>query len=63
MDKKRAIDILIALACCSARGLSCEECPMWKPYTDGRLGGECKSWTDNDVIEAVRTLNGGNDNG
>ena len=58
MDEERAINILKALACCSVPKLHCDECPMWKPYEDGRLGGECYPWDDYDVVEAVRFLNG-----
>lgn len=53
MDKKRAVDILVAMATCSTPGLYCvENCP---------LCGECKSmptapWADQDIISAVYAL-------
>lgn len=51
MKSNEAIDILKALACCSSNELYCDECPMWNNK------GECMSWTNEDVVEAVRTLN------
>ena len=51
MEKYEAISILKALACCSISELHCYECPMWDEV------GECKSWTDADVVTAIRTLN------
>ena len=56
MDENRAIEFLKALAYCSISGLSCTECPMWKGYDDGKLGGSCRGWTDEDIIEAVGVL-------
>lgn len=58
MEKDYAVEILKALACCSVRRLSCSECPMWEEFDDGKLGGKCYGWTDEDVFKAVRTLNG-----
>jgi hypothetical protein len=51
MENYEAINILKALACCSSNELHCDECPMWSEKS------ECMSWTDEDVVEAVRTLN------
>lgn len=59
MDKDFAINILMAIACCSVRELSCYECPLW---SDGTR--RCRPWTDDEAVEAVRLLNGerkGND--
>ena len=45
------MDMLIALACCSLSKLSCEQCPFQKIDSD-----TCNSWTDDEVVEAVRRL-------
>ena len=51
MDKNEAEKILIAVACCSTPGLHCDtDCPR---YVDG----VCNDWTDEEAVEAVRTLN------
>ena len=52
MDKDFAIDILMAIACCSLRELSCFECPLWDDETH-----LCRPWQDEEVVEAVRLLN------
>lgn len=52
MDKKLAVDLLMAVACCSVSGLSCYECPLYNEQ-DGR----CRPWRDEEVVEAVRMLN------
>lgn len=48
MTKEKAIDYLIALACCVVPQLTCEECPL--------KACECK-FDDKDIVEAVRVLN------
>ena len=53
MDKEQAIDILKALACCSLPELHCYECPRWDCKKH-----KCSSWTDEEIIEAIRVLNG-----
>lgn len=53
MDKEFAIAILKAVACCSTRELSCFDCPLWDNKTS-----KCRPWTDDEVTEAVHTLNG-----
>lgn len=55
MTKKLAVNLLKAAACCSTYGLSCLECPL---YNDG----ECRPYTDEEIIEAVRFLNREADN-
>ena len=52
MDRGLAIDILKALTCCTIHQLSCHECPLYDMET-----GICRPWTDEEVIDAVRTLN------
>ena len=52
MNRELAIDILKALACCTIHQLSCHECPLYDMET-----GICRPWTDEEVIDAVRTLN------
>jgi hypothetical protein len=54
MDREFAIEILIALACCSVTELHCiDECPLYD-----REKYKCRPWTDDEVREAVRVLNG-----
>lgn len=53
MDKELAINILIAVAVCSFTGLYCYECPL----RDNEKG-KCRPWTDDEVRDAVHTLNG-----
>lgn len=52
MTVKEAQDVLIALACCSMEKLACSDCPL-----EGE-NDTCDAWTDEDVAEAVRTLQG-----
>ena len=62
MNKQEAIDILMALACCTVAGLSCEECPRYVPDADEDVllsENDCISWSDDDVVEAVHTLREG----
>lgn len=56
MDRDFAIEILKAVACCSIPGVHCDECPFY--VEELKRGGECRAWTDADVVEAVRVLNG-----
>lgn len=58
MNKDKAIKDLIALACCTVGDLSCLECPRYEEYEDEEFGGKCLGWTDNDMIKAVKVLNG-----
>ena len=58
MDRNFAIEILKAMACCSITGLRCDECPFYVEDPELERGAECRSWTDAEVIEAVRVLNG-----
>ena len=51
MDEKKAVQTLIALACCSTPALSCYDCPRHE--ADGR----CRPWQDSEIIAAVRLLN------
>ena len=51
MTVKEAQNILLALAYCSITDLNCLDCPLDR-------GGDCGGWTDEDVIEAVNTLKG-----
>lgn len=50
-----AVNLLKAVACCGTIGLSCLDCPRFD-------GNECKGYTDEEVIEAVRFLNKEADN-
>ena len=34
MDEKRAVELLIVFACCSAEGLFCDDCPRYAPSDD-----------------------------
>ena len=54
MDRNFAIEILIALACCSVTNLHCiDNCPL---YDVDRHA--CRPWTDDEVREAVYALKG-----
>ena len=53
MDREQAINILKALACCSVTELHCYECPLWDTKKH-----KCRSWTNEEVCEAVHTLYG-----
>ena len=53
MDRDFAIAILKAVACCSVPRLKCYDCPLYDEVT-----GKCRPWHDDEVVEAVHTLNG-----
>ena len=62
MNKQEAIEVLMALACCSLAGLTCEDCPRAVSVEDEDvIFGEdtCHSWSDDEVVEAVRVLREG----
>lgn len=50
MNKKKARNILMALACCSVSELRCGDCPLYEE------DGHCRPWTKEEVVEAVRLL-------
>lgn len=53
MDKQRAMNVLLANACCTDNKLTCDMCP-WNDAED------CKSTNFNDVLyEAFQIINGG----
>lgn len=49
MTKKMALDLVIALACCSSPTLTCEDCPL--------RNREC-SFQEEDIVKAVKVLKG-----
>lgn len=49
MTKKKAIEFLVALACCTSPILTCEECPL--------RDTQCK-FSEEDIVEAVKVLKG-----
>jgi len=52
MNKQKALNLLIALAVCSNPELHCDtDCPLMDKE------GNCATWSDGDIIEAVRVLN------
>lgn len=51
MNERLAIEILVALACCTVTELYCTECPLF------REEGGCRSWRNEEVSEAVRFIN------
>ena len=53
--RSKAVEDLIALACCSIPGLRCCDCPR----VDEESGTKCSPWDDYDIITAVKTLKGG----
>lgn len=50
MDKKEAIETLVAWACCSTMGLTCHNCPRHE------ADGKCKPVQDYEVSAAVQLL-------
>lgn len=56
MTKKDAIDILIAVACCTLVELTCLDCPLFREH---RM---CRAWNDDEVVEAVKLLKGDGEN-
>ena len=62
MTKQEAVNVLIAVACCSSGELTCEECPRCK-YTGDEIAPSvsdetCAGWDEHEVAEAVKTLRG-----
>lgn len=55
MDEKKAVEILMAAACCGSIDLTCDDCPLYDPSDDEDTLG-CRHWTDEEVVEAVRFL-------
>ena len=60
MTKQEALNVLIAVACCSSSELYCEECPKNK-YTGDEISPSlsdeiCTGWNDHEVAEAVKVL-------
>lgn len=58
MTKQEALNVLIAVACCSTAELTCMDCPR----CDKGIGGEypsedaCEGWNEHEVADAVRVL-------
>lgn len=52
MNRKLAVDILKAIACCSITELHCSDCPLYEEEP-----GKCIPWRDDEAVEAVRLLN------
>lgn len=50
MDKKKAIDIIMAVACCTVQELRCSDCPLL--YEESK----CRAWTSREAADAVLTL-------
>lgn len=68
MNKQEATDILIALACCTMAGLSCEECPRYVPDAEESEDvvmseNTCIAWNDDEIVEAVHILREGDYSG
>lgn len=64
MNKQEAVEVLMALACCSLTGLTCEDCPRAVSTEDEDvIFGEdtCRSWSDDEVVEAVHVLREGDE--
>lgn len=55
MDEKKAVEILMAVACCSFIDLTCADCPLYAPSDDEDTLG-CRSWMDEEAVEAVLFL-------
>lgn len=57
MNKRTAINVLMALACCVVSELRCADCPFLEE--EG-----CRPWNDDEVFEAVMMIKKeGADNG
>lgn len=51
MTRDEAIEILMAVACCSITELSCYDCPMWNSKV------QCNGWKNDEVVRAIDVLN------
>ena len=60
MTQQEALNVLIAVACCSTAELTCMECPRCKGLEDEIAAfpsvDTCDGWSDYEVAEAVKVL-------
>lgn len=63
MTKEEALNVLIAVACCSSAELTCKDCPRYKDNGDDEIAAlpsddTCAGWDGHEVAEAVKILRG-----
>lgn len=60
MTKQEALNVLIAVACCSTAELTCEECPRCNGFEDEIAASPseetCIGWNEHEVADAVKVL-------
>lgn len=60
MTKQEALNVLIAVACCSSAELTCQECPRNKGFGDEIAPSpseeNCHGWNEHEVADAVKAL-------
>ena len=63
MTQQEALNVLIAVACCSSAELTCEDCPRYKDNGDDEIAAfpsddTCAGWDEHEVAEAVKVMKG-----
>jgi hypothetical protein len=58
MNKKEALDILLAVACCSLADVNCKDCPRLGVDATANDELQCSPWMDTEAEQAVKTLKG-----
>ena len=61
MTKQEALNILIAVACCSTPELTCEDCPRYTDNGDDEIAafpsdGTCDGWNEHELADAVKVM-------
>ena len=61
MTQQEAVNVLIAVACCSTAELTCTDCPRCKDLGDRVIAdlptdATCEGWNEHEVAEAVKVL-------
>ena len=58
MNKKEALDILLAVACCSLADVNCKDCPRLGVDATANDELQCSPWMDTEAEAAIKTLKG-----
>ena len=61
MTKQEALNVLIAVACCSTPELTCEDCPRYKDNGDDEIAAfpsddTCDGWNEHELADAVKVM-------
>ena len=61
MTQQEALNVLIAVACCSTAELTCVDCPRCKDLGDRVIAdlptdATCEGWNEHEVADAVKVL-------